>query len=183
MLLSFSNNSMHNYFRSLPITAGILLINISIFIIAKVIEIPWYFLSTPGFLSIGSFLSHFSHFDILHILMNMAVFSQISPLLERALSKTQYLACIIAIWLLTVFIAQPFLTTYSLGFSGILMGLITLTAILYWHLTPMRQQLLVMTGINIAIGLLPGISFLMHFVGAFSGCIVGVLLTIASRHE
>lgn len=172
---------MQYYIRSLPITSTLLVLNLLVYLLALSGAFPHLmFLSTPGMVTTGTFLSHFSHFDFLHFLMNMVVFSQISPFLERALSHLQYIVSILAIWLLTVFIAQPFVTDFSLGFSGILMGVIAMTAILYWHITPLRQQLLLMTGINVLIGFLPGISFLMHFVGAIGGAIVGVIFMLAT---
>lgn len=170
---------MSPYIKELPITSIVIAINVLIFIITlSGVFPPITFLSTPQILTFGSFLAHFSHFDLLHIFMNMAVFSQISPLLERALHPMQYVSSLMGIWLLTIFIAQPLVSGFSLGFSGILMGTIVMAAILYWHITPLRQQLLIMTLINIAIGFLPGISLLMHAVGALSGMIVGVTFTM-----
>lgn len=173
--------SMLYYLRTLPITSLIVALNLVIYLLVLTgFFSPVTFLSTPGVLTTGSFLSHFSHFDFLHLLMNMVVFSQISPFLERALSPLHYVVSVLAIWLLTVFIAQPFVSVFSLGFSGILMGVIAMTALLYWRITPLRQQLLIMTLVNIAIGFLPGISFLMHFVGAVSGAIVGGVYILAN---
>ncbi len=174
---------MNRFIKDTPITAVLLLINVIMFILirAGLLSAPM-FLTTPGGLTIGSFLAHFAHMDFIHILMNMAVLYQISPLIERALTRVEYIAILLSIWLGLVFIAEPFITGPSLGFSGILMGLIVVTIGLYYNYPALRKMLITWTVVNIAIGLLPGISFLMHSLGAVVGGMV-ILLYLFTQQK
>ncbi len=162
-----------SFYGRFPVTIGILALNGIIFLLIHMRIIPFpLMLSTPGMWSVGTFLSHFSHLALFHILMNMAVFFQISPLLESRMSKTQYIGVVLMIWLVLIGITFPFMRVPSLGFSGIMMGLIVFTIGMYAHQKAFVKTLFTWLLINIAIGLLPQISLLGHAGGAVAGGLV-----------
>lgn len=172
---------MEYYFRLAPVTSVLMAINIGIFLAFNLGVWPLsLMLATPGVIGPQTFLAHLSHTDLLHIAMNMVIFYQIGPVLERQLGSVVYGICIAVILGLTAFIGQPFLDQYTLGFSGVLMGLLILAAGVMSHYRAFSQQMLMLVGINLLIGFLPGISFLMHLTGAISGGIVYGLLRIAN---
>lgn len=173
---------MNAYFRLAPVTTFVLAINVLIFVGFHLGLMPLsLMLASPGVIGPQTFLAHVSHIDLLHILMNMAIFAQIGPILERQLGGSLYALCLILILALTAFLGQPFLTGYTLGFSGVVMGLLVLGAGVMSHYRAFSQQLLVLVGVNLITGLLPGISFLMHLTGAIAGGIVFVLLRFTGR--
>jgi membrane associated rhomboid family serine protease len=164
---------MHDFFRLAPITAGVILVNVVIFVAYHLGLLPLaWMLATPGEIGIQTFVAHLSHVDLLHIAMNMVIFSQVGPILERQLGGALYLSALMGILLLTALLGQPFLDAYTLGFSGVLMGLLVLGAGVMSHYRSFSQQLLVLVAVNLVTGLLPGISFLMHFTGAVAGGLI-----------
>lgn len=161
------------YFREFPLTCIIVALNVAIFIwINALAPNPYLYLNVPGTFSLGTFLAHFAHQSIIHIFFNMFVFAQISPILEKYLGQMTYLLVLVAIWILTVGLMRPVLDTPTLGFSGILMGLMSFVIFLFYHVPQIRNQLVFWLGINLLVGLSPGISFWGHFMGALAGLIV-----------
>ena len=104
--------------------------------------------------------------------MNMAVFFQISLLLEQHLYPSRYIGIIVAIWILTSLSTMPLIIAPTLGFSGILMGLLAFCVGLFQHRKQFSRELLIWLGINIVIGFIPQISFWGHLCGALSGTFV-----------
>lgn len=173
---------MDHFFRQAPLTTVCIGLNLLVFIAYHLGILPiTMMVALPGSIGINTFLAHIAHIDMLHIAMNMVVFTQIGSILEQRLGSPTYGISLIAILLLTVFIGQPFLHDPTLGFSGILMGLIVLAAGVMSHYRGFSQQMLVLVGINLVTGLLPGISFLMHFVGAVAGGLVFALLYVTGQ--
>lgn len=173
---------MNSFFRSAPVTTFCIGWNLLIFIAYHIGFLPiWMMVALPGDIGLSTFLAHFSHVDLLHIAMNMVVFTQIGSILEQRLGSMIYFISLVAIWLLTVSIGQPFLHDPTLGFSGILMGLIVLAAGVMSHYRGFTQQMLVLVAVNLVTGLLPGISFLMHFVGAVAGGLVYAMLHLTRQ--
>ncbi|PIV90511.1 hypothetical protein COW46_03340 [Candidatus Gracilibacteria bacterium CG17_big_fil_post_rev_8_21_14_2_50_48_13] len=164
---------MHDFLRLAPITAAIILLNILVFVgyHLGLVPITWM-LASPGDINFATFFAHISHIDLLHLAMNMVIFGQVGPILERQLGAPMYLSSLMVILILTALLGQPFLDSYTLGFSGVLMGLLVLGAGTMSHYRSFSQQLLVLVAVNLVTGLLPGISFLMHFTGAVSGGLV-----------
>lgn len=161
---------MKDFMRLAPVTALVIGINVLIFLGYHLGVIPLtLMLATPGVIGPQTFLAHLSHTDPLHILMNMIIFVQIGPVLERQLGGTAYAVSIMGILILAALMGQPFLDTYTLGFSGVLMGLLVLGAGVMRQYPAFSQQLLILVAVNLVTGLLPGISFLMHFTGAIAG--------------
>lgn len=168
---------MKEYFRLAPVTGIVIAINVLIFVAYHLgLMPPMLMLASPGSIGPQTFLAHLSHMDLLHIAMNMVIFAQIGPIVERQLGGAVYAASLVIILVLTALLGQPFLADYTLGFSGVLMGLLVLGAGIMSHYRAFSQQLLVLVMVNLITGLLPGISFLMHFTGAISGGIVFLVL-------
>lgn len=128
----------------------------------------------PGDFSLWSNLGHFSHTAPLHITFNMVILMQVGSLLEPRIGSGRFFIIMLAIWALLIGISSPFNETPSIGFSGILMGIIAFTAYLFRHMPGLYQNLMSLIVINILIGFMPGISFVMHFWGAIAGGIIAI---------
>lgn len=163
--------SFSTFLRDFPITSAIVALNLGIFVLNHLGIIP-PIISLPRELNVYNALAHFSHIDLMHIAFNMLIFVQISPLIEQKIRGFFYLSIIIALWCLLITGGFYFSTHPSLGFSGIGLGLMTFCGLLYYQNHQFSQQILGWTAINILIGFLPGISFLMHFLGAIAGLII-----------
>jgi membrane associated rhomboid family serine protease len=167
---------MLNFLAKYPATSIIAAVNIWIFLLIKINFIPVP-LVLPGDFSLWSNLGHFSHTAPMHIVFNVIILLQIGTLLEPKLGATKFIIITLLIWGLLIAISSPFNTHPSLGFSGILMGLVACTAILFRHSSAIFQNLGSLVVINIFIGFLPGISFVMHLWGAIAGAIIaGVMV-------
>ncbi len=172
-----------------PITKILLAINIIIFIANQFGALP-YTVSYPGIYSIGTFLSHFSQASLWHLGSNIIGIVIVSPILEKNLGIKKYTGLLLFLWLAQVGILPHILTTPTLGFSGILMGLFTYLAMYLWWLekeNPARQvgrDLLVLVGINLALPLMiPQISFLGHAIGALLGLVAISMAEIIKRRK
>lgn len=162
-----------------PVTTLIAVMNVFVFLVNQIVQAPFYVY--PGFVNIGFFLAHFSHWELWHLGFNLIGLLYFGPLLERFHSRVGY----ICLWILLYggvllgtwfFLVQP-----ALGFSGLLMGMIGYGAMKYRDDPDLGQMLLVFLGINLAVGLLPGVSFAMHTVGAVVGILVYGVLKFACR--
>ena len=173
-----------NYTQNFPISTLLIVINLLMFALIRwQIIPPEYAVCVPGILNPGTFLCHFSHIQLSHLAMNMFVLFQISPFLEVKIPRFTYGLVIISIWLGCVGILFLFQKHPSLGFSGIMLGLLTFTIGLYYRNKQFSQQLLFWLGLNIAIGLLPQISFIGHLAGAIAGAAVFGIYAVFRRHH
>ena len=162
---------IQRFINTYRVTSFIIGVNLTIFLMNQFSLFPAP-LSLPGLLNAGTFLAHFSHYDLLHVLMNMFVFLQISPLLERPLGMVKYSLIIIFIWLATALLIYPVIQHPTLGFSGIMLGILTFTIGYYYHEKQFAYELSGWLMLNILIGLMPQISFWGHLGGAVSGALV-----------
>jgi len=165
------NFSIQHFAQNFPITTILFATNIVIFILNHSRIIP-VIVSIPGVLDISTFFAHFSHISLMHLAFNMLILVQISPLIERKIPKSFYVFFLILLWILLSFSGWVFMNVPALGFSGIGLGIITFCGLLYRAVPSFSKQILGWAGINIAIGLLPGISFFMHFAGALGGALL-----------
>ena len=159
------------YFERFPVTSGIIIINLIIFVLNHLGYLS-FTISQPHVLNAGTFLAHFSHFEIFHILMNMAVCYRISPLVEIRIKSDPFLLVVLAIWFLTVGIMFPFQSFPTLGFSGIMMGILMFVILLYREHHEFSKNLFGWLVLNIFVGFLPNVSFIGHLSGALAGLIV-----------
>ncbi len=170
-----------------PITKALLIINVIIFIANQFGALP-YTVSFPGIYSIGTLLAHFSHASLFHLGSNIIGIIIVSPMLEQDLRKKKYILLLLFLWLSQA-AAIPFLINApTLGFSGILLGLLTFFAIRLWVQTrnmsnfTLGRDLLFLVGINVALPLfVPQISFIGHALGALLGLIAATASLIPCR--
>jgi membrane associated rhomboid family serine protease len=157
------------YWQYFPLTTGIILANALIFIYNWIGPQP--IIAFPETINSALYLAHLSHISIPHFIFNMLAFAFIAPLIEQRVSPFAFMAFFLSIWSLTISLSYPFMTSPVLGFSGILMGFLAVAVGFFYDLPELRKTLLGWLGVNIFIGLLPGISFLGHFMGALAGAI------------
>lgn len=128
--------------------------------------------SMPGQLNMGAWLAHFFHSSFLHLISNLLIVVFMGLLLEKYLGPWRYAVLVLLVWQLTVLGLWYFNPYPTLGFSGIGLGLMML-AYFYWQDdSQMAQTLAVLLLLNLAFGLMPGVSWHGHVIGALSGVIV-----------
>ena len=135
----------------------------------------WWRLIVAGFL----------HADLMHIALNLYAFYGLGQLTERFFG-TRRLVAIYSVSLLgagvLVTLFSP-LNTPTVGASGAIMGVLGALVVFFWtyheHLTGGRNflnRLIQIAVINIAVGLLPGISWWGHLGGFVFGALTGFVL-------
>ena len=125
--------------------------------------------------------SAFLHYGILHLAFNMYVLFALGPALERALGHGRYLVLyVIAALSGTVasFVLSP-VEVNSVGASGAIFGLMGALVIAGRRLRYDIRQVLVLIGINVAIGFLPGssIDWRAHLGGLVGGAVIATIFT------
>ncbi len=132
----------------------------------------WWRLVTAGFI----------HADFIHIAFNLYALYGLGILVERFFGPTRSLG----IYFLSLLGANVFVTLFSpwtiptVGASGAIMGVLGAALCYFWRYRNMLSrgkhylsELIKMAAINIAIGLLPGISLWGHAGGLLTGLIMG----------
>ncbi|HEY0260282.1 MAG TPA: rhomboid family intramembrane serine protease [Lacisediminihabitans sp.] len=120
--------------------------------------------------------SIFVHLSILHILLNMYSLFIFGPMMERMLGRWRFAALFLLSGLggsVAVLLIAP--TTPVAGASGAIFGLLGAYFVIQRHLGGNTVQLLVVIGINLALGLLPGIAWQAHVGGLVVGALVGLI--------
>ncbi|WP_243061736.1 rhomboid family intramembrane serine protease [Humibacter sp. RRB41] len=125
--------------------------------------------------------SVFAHANILHILLNMYTLWIFGIVLEPMLGRVRYgvlfllsgIAGSVGVYLLDTPL-QP-----VVGASGAIFGMIAALLIIQRHLGGPITQLLVLVGINLVIGFVPGfqIAWQAHVGGLVGGALVGLIYT------
>ena len=123
--------------------------------------------------------SVFAHGSILHIALNMYTFWIFGTLLEPLLGRARFLA----LFLLSGFagsvgvliLAPP--TTPVLGASGAIFGLLGAFLVIQRRLGGNATQLLILVGINLVIGFIPGfnVAWQAHVGGLIAGALIGLI--------
>jgi membrane associated rhomboid family serine protease len=127
---------------------------------------------------ITSVFAHSTGF-VFHILLNMYTLWIFGQMLERMLGRsrfiTLYLASGLAGSLGVMFWAAP--NTFVVGASGAIFGLMGAYVVIQRKLGGETTQLLVLVGINLVIGFLPGmsISWQAHLGGLLGGALLGFI--------
>jgi len=164
-------NYLQKYLKNFPITSFIIGINGVIFLL-NTLGIAPTIISTPGILSFQTVLANFFHANLIHFAFNMLIVWQISPLIEVKFRGIYY-AGILLSFLSLVSLGVARLSHYpTLGFSGIGLGIMVFAGLIYWKNKHISKQLIGWAAANIIFGLMPGISFIGHAVGAFAGLLV-----------
>jgi len=165
-----------------PITTVLLAVNAAIFLANQFGALQWT-ISLPGVYGPGALLAHFSHASLMHLLMNVWGIVVISPSLEQLLGERKYATLLLWLWVAQAAILPQVQTAPTLGFSGILMGMLTFFA-LRLRETAYRgvsRDLLVLVGLNLALPLMiPQISFAGHAIGVVLG---GVAYLVARMNR
>ena len=169
----------HSFHKDFPVTLGIILINVSLFVLGKLGLIP-SLVSIPEVLNLGTFGAHFFHFDLWHIGSNLLILLLVGKILEPLL-RWKLILLTISIWILTILILWYCNNVPVIGFSGIGMGLLTFAMCVcrrnpYWY-----SLLWPMVVINILFGLMPGISWWGHLGGAIAGLITFGIYKVLNR--
>lgn len=125
--------------------------------------------------------SVFLHGGILHLLFNMYALFIFGQGLEHTLGRARYLTLYLLAGLggsvAVDLIASPFQGV--VGASGAIFGLMGAYFIIQRHLGGTNVQLLVLVGINLVIGFIPGtgISWQAHLGGLATGALIGFIFT------
>lgn len=119
------------------------------------------------------------HGSIFHVLLNMYTLYIFGQFLEHLLGRGRY----VALYLLSalagslgvLFLADPF--TAVVGASGAIFGLMGAFLVIQRRLGGNARQLLILIGINLVIGFIPGlnIAWQAHVGGIIGGAIVGLI--------
>ena len=129
----------------------------------------------------------FLHGSFLHIAFNMYVLFALGPTLERILGHGRYLALYLLAALGGGVASYAFsdLRTVSVGASGAIFGLMGALVVAGRRLKYDITQVLVLLGINAAIGFLaPGVDWRAHLGGLATGAAVAAIMVFApARHR
>lgn len=174
------------------ITNSLIVINVIIFIlmmmlpsIDAVTKMQLEFSNTANSLVTGEWYrlltSMFVHANILHLIVNMYALSVIGKTIESYFGKINYSAIYLMSGITASLLSSVFLkSSVSLGASGAIFGL--LGAFLYFAYKyrmymagVIKNQLIPILVVNLAIGLVPGIDMAAH-IGGFVG---GLLMAVA----
>jgi membrane associated rhomboid family serine protease len=140
-------------------------------------------ISFGGELNINTWLAHFSHISLLHLVSNLLIVLFMGVLLERHVGWWRYVLMVLLVWNLSVLGLYFFNPGAVLGFSGIGLGLMVL-AYFYWQNEPQTAQMIgVLVVLNLVFGFMPGISWQAHAVGAISGLAVYGLIRFAQSRQ
>jgi membrane associated rhomboid family serine protease len=124
------------------------------------------------------FTSMFAHANFFHILFNMYALYLFGTQLEYLLGRGRFLALYFLSGIggaAAVMVLSP--ATPVLGASGAIFGLFSAYFVISRRLGSNATQLLVVIGLNFALGfLLPGISWQAHLGGAIAGALVALVL-------
>lgn len=135
------------------------------------------------------FTAGFMHIDIFHLLVNLVALWTLGNMMERLVSKTNYLIIIIGAILvgnLFVLIGDP--NTVVVGISGGLYGLLGAFLVHIFMSGGMknpriRNNVLQVVFVNLLITFMPGISLMGHMGGLFFGLLAGFILLAPSYHK
>jgi membrane associated rhomboid family serine protease len=129
----------------------------------------------------------FVHANIIHIALNMYTLWIFGIVLEPMLGRTRYAVLFLLSGVAgsvgVLLMAAP--NVAVVGASGAIFGMMSALLIIQRHLGGPITQLLVLVGINLVYGFLPGvgIAWQAHVGGLVGGAIVGLILTRTRRRS
>jgi membrane associated rhomboid family serine protease len=132
------------------------------------------------------FTAMFLHVNLLHLLFNMYVLYLLGPQLERLFGHTRFLVLFLVSGLggsvASYWFSEP--NTVSAGASGAIFGLMAALVVAGHAIKADITQVLVLIGINLAIGfLVGGIDWRAHLGGLVTGAAVAAVLAYAPRPQ
>ena len=168
------------FHRDFPITLGMLLVS-GVFFLGYHTGFIGPQLAFPGVMNLQSWTAHFFHSSFWHLGSNtlMCVFGGL--LLERRIGSDRYMFCVLCIWNLLVLSLFLFGQNPVYGFSGIAMGLMAFATLYHQNNPALYQLLLPLLLINLAFGLVPGVSWWGHAFGLLAGVITYMLFLFLRR--
>lgn len=124
--------------------------------------------------------------SLLHILFNMFSLFIFGPLLEGAVGRARFLALYLVSGIggsVAVLLLAP--TTPVVGASGAIFGLLGAYFVIQRRLGGNNVQLLIVIGLNLVIGFLPGtnIAWQAHLGGLIVGCAVALVYVRTRRRD
>jgi membrane associated rhomboid family serine protease len=166
------------FHKDLPVTCAITVITTTLWGAFNLgLLVP--FVSLGGVMDLNAWLAHVSHVSILHLASNLLIVIFMGMALERYVGWWRYLLMVLLVWNLSVLGLYFFNPGAVLGFSGIGMGLMVL-AYFYWqNVAQMAQMIGILLLLNLAFGLMPGVSWQGHAIGGLSGLVVYALIRFA----
>lgn len=150
------------------VTAIVMIINFCVFLAWQVmpeVDMAYFFIAFPGFVSPGLFLANISHESLYHILWNMYLLLILWPIIESWLSQKKYIWLLVVSGIVTSLWIYFFSDSPTLWFSWVGLGLIAFAYFsdsIYMN----KQQLLMLLVINIVIWFAPWISLVWHMAWA-----------------
>ncbi|HET8970825.1 MAG TPA: rhomboid family intramembrane serine protease [Candidatus Nanopelagicales bacterium] len=132
------------------------------------------------------FTAVFLHVNLLHLLFNMYVLYLLGPQLERLFGHSRFLVLYLVAGLggsvASYWFSQP--NVVSAGASGAIFGLMGALVVAGHAVRADITQVLVLIGINLAIGfLVGGIDWRAHLGGLVTGAVVAAILAYAPRSQ
>ena len=134
--------------------------------------------------------ANFLHADILHLFMNMMGLYYLGQTTEYMIGKRNFIViysvCAFGSTLLSALVnvwTDPFTIQRLIGASGAVLGMAgCLVGIavyrkinnIYYGIQINYQPLIMVLGLNVVIGLVPGISFMGHLAGILTGLVSGL---------
>jgi len=168
------------FHKDLPVTFLITVTTFGLWLLFFLNILP-PFISVGGVLNLDAWLAHLSHVSLIHLGSNLLIIIFMGMALERYVGWWRYSLILLLVWNLSVLGLFFFNPGAVLGFSGIGMGLMVL-AYFYWQKVPQMAQLIgVLVLLNLFFGLMPGVSWQGHAVGAISGLLVYGLIQFAQK--
>lgn len=177
------------------VTYGLIAVTLFIFVLQfipglNVTERFFYagIFSYPGFFEPWRMLtSVFVHSTdlIFHVLLNMYMLFIFGPILEGMLGRSRFLAlyllCGLGGSLGVLFLSDPQVAV--VGASGAIFGLVGALLVIQRRLGGNSTQLLVLVGINLVIGFIPGlnIAWQAHVGGMIAGALIGLIFVQTRR--
>ena len=167
------------------------------FCCSGIIPIDWYnfSLGAQNIFESGQYYrfltANFLHADILHLFMNMMALYYLGQAAEYMVGRKSfiiiYAICALGSTILSAIVnilTDPFTIQSVVGASGAILGIAgSLAGIalyrkvnnIFYGVQINYQPLIMILGLNVVIGLVPGISFMGHLAGALTGLVVGAV--------
>jgi membrane associated rhomboid family serine protease len=189
-----TGRSLNDYLRKTPITSGLLVFTIFIFILQRIsIQVLGGDLvaalgdKNNELLRAGQYWRFFTpvflHVNEIHVLLNMYALFQIGPIVEREFGRFRFLCIYVLSGIAGVILSLAFTNADSLGASGAIFGLIGAWGVfLLVHrklLGPAGRSalsnVLIILVLNVGISFIPGIDLWAHFGGLITGAAIAWL--------
>ncbi len=176
-----------------PVTTSIIVITMAVYLLQFILgdgftSLLWYagVYSYPGSFEPWRLLtSVLVHGSIFHVLLNMYTLWIFGQILEGMLGRGRFLALYVLSGLAgslgVLFLSDPRIPV--VGASGAIFGLMGAFLVIQRRLGGNATQLLILVGINLVIGFLPGlnVAWQAHVGGLIAGAVIGLIFVQTRR--